>query len=81
MICAVECFSWVTEDPPTVDLFSKASKILFIRLYEAVSIDGLFLKPYSSCVKILLLLILLHNLFKITFSNILENDVSKDIGL
>ena len=41
--------------PPTVDLFSKASKILFIRLYEAVSVDELFMKPYCSCAKILLL--------------------------
>jgi hypothetical protein len=63
--------------PPTVSLLLRASKILVIRLYEAVSVDKLVLKPYCSCASILLLLIWLHNLLKMIFSNVLEKDVSE----
>ena len=63
--------------PPTVNLLLRASKILFIRLNEASSVDEFFLKPYCSGAKILLLT-WLHNLLKITFSNILEKDVSME---
>ena len=45
------------KSPQQGALFLRATKMLFIRLYEAASVDELFLKPYCSCVKILLLLI------------------------
>ena len=67
--------------PPTVNLLLRTSKIMFIRLYEASYVDKFFLKPYCSCAKILLSLTWLHNLLNITFSDILEKDVSKEIGL
>ncbi|PNF21891.1 hypothetical protein B7P43_G04397 [Cryptotermes secundus] len=58
-----------------------AVNILFNRVYEAVSVERLGRNPNCSLAKISLAQICVNNLLKIIFSNTLENDVNKEIGL
>ena len=67
--------------PPTIQLLITPFRISFNTTYEAIWMDVVDLKPRCSLVIKVLVDVWSYNLVQINFSNVLENDVSMEIGL
>ena len=81
IITQSKAFSKSQNIPPTNDLLLNACRMSFNSLNVAFCVEELLLKPYCSIDNILLLITCSVSLACITFSNILEKEVNRDIGL
>jgi len=67
--------------PPTMNLLFKAFRISLVRLYMALFVAALVLKPNCSSAKILFLLLCSQSWIYVAFYSNLENDIRIDTGL
>ena len=83
MIYRVQSFLQVTKYTPIDILLFIATKILFINLSDAISVEMLGLKPYCSStgMSFLYIYICVNSLLLINFSKTLEKEVRKILGL
>jgi hypothetical protein len=69
------------DSPPTCILLLRALKFSYVKVDIASSVERFFLNPNCSHARMLFKFKKLLTVLYITFSNILENAVSNEIGL
>lgn len=81
MIYKLESLSKLQNIPPTDILFFVATRISFINLFDAISVEMLDQKPYCSSPFMSFMHVCVDTLLYISFSKTLEKDVIKYMGL